>query len=425
MNNYKTSFLFIFIIISSFSCSVKKQKQIVKNNNLEDVLPKEIISDKKKETENFVLKEIVQIKTAAEQSELYLPLIKDKRIALVVNQTSLIQDTHLVDFLLENNVNIVKIFAPEHGFRGNVDRGEHFNNKIDKKTGLPIIAMYGKNRKPKVEQLTNIDIVIFDIQDVGVRFYTYISSMHYVMEACAEANKKVIILDRPNPLGDYVDGPVLKPKFKSFVGMHQIPVVHGLTIGELAIMINEEGWLKNKVKCDLEVIKALNYNHTKSWSLNVKPSPNLPNDISIRLYPSLCFFEATNVSIGRGTRFPFQVIGYPNKNFGTFSFMPKDIEGMQMNPLHENKVCYGINLQEYDSETYFTLKYIIDFAGKFKNKDDFLTKRNWFNLLAGNDILAKQIISGMNEDAIKKTWKKDLEEYKKLRKKYLLYRDFE
>jgi len=407
----------------NFSCSVKNQKSIVRNDIIEDVLPKKIISDKKKETKNFILKETQQIKTAAEQYELYLPLIKEKRVALVVNQTSLIQGTHIVDFLLENNINIIKIFAPEHGFRGDIERGEHFNNKIDKKTGLPIIAMYGKNRKPKQEQLKDIDIVIFDIQDVGVRFYTYISSMHYVMEACAEANKKVIILDRPNPLGDYVDGPVLKTKFKSFVGMHKIPIVHGLTVGELAIMINEEGWLKNSIKCDLEVVKMQNYNHSMHYSLSTKPSPNLPNDIAIRLYPSLCFFEATNISIGRGTEFPFQVIGFPNKSFGNFTFIPRDIPGTQMNPIHENKICYGIDLQEVEN-SYFTLKYIIDFVSKFKNKNDLITKRKWFNLLAGNDELAEQIISGMNENQIRKSWQKDLDKYKLLRKKYLLYIDY-
>ncbi|NPA45424.1 MAG: DUF1343 domain-containing protein [Chlorobi bacterium] len=396
--------LAIIIFVSLFACSSKKQENIVSKEQIKDTT----------------------IKVAAERSELYLPLLKDKKVALVVNQTSTVKNKHLVDFLLENNINVIKIFAPEHGFRGNIDRGEHFSNNVDKKTGLPIIAMYGKNRKPKAEQLKDIGIIIFDIQDVGVRFYTYISSMHYVMEACAENNKKLIILDRPNPLGDYVDGPVLQAKFKSFVGMHQIPVVHGLTVGELAIMINEEGWLKNSIKCDLEIIKIKNYNHSKHWSLPIKPSPNLPNDVAIRLYPSLCFFEATNISIGRGTKFPFQVIGYPDKKFGNFTFTPKDIPGMQINPLHENKICYGINLQNTNPDTtFFTLKYIIDFASKYNNKNEFISKRNWFNLLAGNDILAKQIISGMNEKEIRQTWKNDLDKYKLLRKKYLLYTDFE
>ena len=358
MRFFKTKLLFIFIVVFFFSCSHKHEKYIIVKKDIEEHLPKEIKNDTTKKKADFL--EIKRIIVGAERSELYLPFLKDKRIALVVNQTSMVDTMHLVDFLLSKNINVKKIFAPEHGFRGNIDRGKHFNNNIDKKTGLPIIAMYGKNRKPKAEQLKDIDVVVFDIQDVGVRFFTYISSMHYVMEACAENNKKVIILDRPNPLGDYVDGPVLKPKFKSFVGMHQIPVVHGLTIGELALMINEEGWLKNGVKCDLEIIKMQNYNHSIHYYLPIKPSPNLPNDISIRLYPSLCFFEATNVSIGRGTKFPFQVIGYPNKKFGNFTFTPKDIPGMQINPLHENEVCYGINLQNSNPDTiYFSLKYII------------------------------------------------------------------
>jgi len=423
MHDIRILFLISSLFIFIYSCSPKKKEYIIIKNDFEENLPKKIKVPQKKTP---VIFEIKEIKVAAERSDFYLSLLKEKKVALVVNQSSTVKDKHLVDFLLENKINVVKIFAPEHGFRGNIDRGKHFNNKIDKKTDLSIIAMYGKNRKPKAEQLKGVDIVIFDIQDVGVRFYTYISSMHYVMEACAENNKKVIIFDRPNPLGDYVDGPVLKPKFKSFVGMHQIPVVHGLTVGELAMMINEEGWLKNGIKCDLEVIKMQNYNHSKHWSLNIKPSPNLPNDVSIRLYPSLCFFEATNVSIGRGTLFPFQVIGYPNKNFGNFTFTPKDIPEMQINPLHENITCYGINLQKTNPDTtFFTLKYIIDFASKFKNKNEFITKINWFNLLAGNNVLAKQIISGMSEKEIRETWQKDLDKYKLLRKKYLLYTDFE
>ncbi len=420
LQSFKIIILFVLLLSS---CSHKKTKYIVPKKVFNDSIVKVINSDTIKK--NYIFEE-KKIEVAAERADFYLPIIKNKRIGLVVNQTSVVNNIHLVDFLLNKNINIVKIFAPEHGFRGNIDRGKHFNNNIDKETGLPIIAMYGKNRKPKAEQLKDIDIIIFDIQDVGVRFYTYISSMHNVMEACAENNKKIIIFDRPNPLGNYVDGPVLKPKFKSFVGMHQIPVVHGLTIGELAIMINEEGWLKGGIKCDLEVIKVKNYSHSQTWSLPIKPSPNLPNDVAIRLYPSLCFFEATNVSIGRGTLFPFQVIGYPNKNFGNFTFTPKDIPGMQINPLHENITCYGINLQETNPDTtFFTLKYIIDFASKFKNKNEFITKRNWFNLLAGNNVLAKQIISGMSEKEIRETWQKDLDKYKLLRKKYLLYTDFE
>ncbi len=411
----------LFIIIFFVTCSPKTNKHVFVKNELHEILP-ELNPNKTVLPINII--ETETIIPGAERLQEYLQFINGKRVALVVNQTGLVKDVHLVDFLINHDINIVKIFAPEHGFRGNIDRGKHFETDIDEKTGIPIVAMYGKNRKPKAEELKDVDVVIFDIQDVGVRFYTYISSMHYVMEACAENDKKMIVLDRPNPLGDYVDGPVLDLKYQSFVGMHQIPIVHGLTIGELAMMINGEGWLENGIKCDLEVIKAENYNHNKQWSLSVKPSPNLPNDLSIRLYPSLCFFEATNVSIGRGTSFPFQVIGYPEKVFGDFTFVPKDIPGMQMNPVQENIICYGIDLRDETEETYFTLKYIIDFAFKFKAKEELITKKSWFNLLAGNSKLAEQIISGMSEEEIKETWKKDLEAYKILRKQYLLYVDF-
>ncbi|MCF6366445.1 MAG: DUF1343 domain-containing protein [Bacteroidales bacterium] len=419
--NIRLSVILIVIILFT-SCSPKATEHIFVKNEFNEILPE--ISDIEKRTP-LVISDTETILTGAECTDKYIHLLKDKRVGLVVNQSALVNNIHLVDFLLMQDINIVKIFAPEHGFRGNIDRGKHFNSNIDEKTGLPIIAMYGKNRKPKKEQLADLDVVMFDIQDVGVRFYTYISSMHYMMEVCAENNKKFIVLDRPNPLGDYVDGPVLKLKYKSFVGMHQIPVVHGLTVGELAMMINGEGWLKNGIICDLEVVKVKNYDHSKSWSLPVKPSPNLPNDLSVRLYPSLCFFEATDVSIGRGTSFPFQVIGYPDKSFGSFTFVPEDITGMQMNPIQENKICYGIDLRKEEMNNYFTLKYIIDFADKFKNKDEFITKKNWFNLLAGNGELAEQIIEGMTEEQIRETWQKDLDNYKKLRKKYLLYVDFQ
>jgi uncharacterized protein YbbC (DUF1343 family) len=246
-----------------------------------------------------------------------------------------------------------------------------------------------------------------------------------MMEACAETGTEFIVLDRPNPLGDYVDGPVLKEEFRSFVGMHSIPIVHGLTVGELAMMINGEKWLKDSLKCDLIVIKAKNYTHADTRSLKVKPSPNLPNDLSIRLYPSLCFFEATELSIGRGTEFPFQVIGYPDSTFGDFMFIPEDVPGMQTDPVQEGKKCYGIDLRNENSDVKFTLHYLIDFAEKFTTRSDMITNRNWFNLLAGNSELAEQIISGMSETEIRSGWENDLKEYKKMRKKYLLYLDFE
>lgn len=358
----------------------------------------------------------------AERLDLYLDSLKGKRIALVVNQTSMVGETHLVDTLLSLGIDIKKIFAPEHGFRGNIDRGKHVNSEIDEKTGLPIVAIFGSNRRPTKAKMQDVDLVIFDIQDVGARFYTYISSMHEVMEACVTSQKKFMVLDRPNPTGDYVAGPIRETAFKSFVGMHPIPIVHGLTVGELAKMINGEGWLTNGKKCDLTVVPVKNYDHTMLYSLPVKPSPNLPNDVSIRLYPSLCFFEGTNFSIGRGTEFPFQTVGYPDQKFGTFTFTPQDIEGVQTNPLQEGKLCYGIDLRnEPLEETKFTLKYLIDFYQKSEMGDEFFARSDFFNLLAGNATLQEQIKQGLSEAEITATWQADLNEYKKMREKYLLY----
>jgi len=383
-------------------------------------------SDGKEEITGQIEK-LKPIITGAEQTAKYLKLFENKRVGMVVNQSSLIGDKHLVDFLLDKKVDVKKIFAPEHGFRGSEDAGTHINSEIDEKTGVFVVSIYGKNRRPTDEQLKDIDIVLFDIQDAGARFFTYISSMHEVMEACAKNNKPFVVFDRPNPLGDYVDGPIRRDGFESFVGMHPIPIVHGLTVGELAKMINGENWLEGGAQCNLTVIKMGNYNHSMHYSLPIKPSPNLPTDLSIRIYPSLCFFEATKVSIGRGTLFPFQVIGYPDSTFGDSLFIPVDIKGMKTNPLHEGKVCYGIDLRnENPDETRFSLKYIIDFAEKMKAKGDILiTNERWFNLLAGNDVLLKQIKKGLSEKEIKKSWEKELTEYKKMRKKYLLYNNFE
>jgi uncharacterized protein YbbC (DUF1343 family) len=361
--------------------------------------------------------------TGADQPELYLPYLENKAVALVVNQTSITGNQHLVDYLLSQGVKVKKVFAPEHGFRGDADAGETVKSSVDSKTGLPLVSLYGANKKPTSEQLADVDVVIFDIQDVGARFYTYISTLHYVMEAGAENNTAVLVLDRPNPNGHYIDGPVLKEKFKSFVGMHPIPVVHGLTVGELALMINGEKWLKNGLECELEVIKVKNYDHKTAYSLPVKPSPNLPNDLSINLYPSLCFFEGTPISMGRGTEFPFQVIGYPDQRFGTFTFTPRSIPGMAKNPPFEGKICYGIDFRKTGPIEGLSLKYIIDFYQKSDFKDKYFI--NFFNTLAGTDELKKQIESGMSEEAIKSSWQKDLNAYKKTRKKYLLYPDFE
>lgn len=363
------------------------------------------------------------IKVGADRFEKLLPLINNKRVALVVNHTSCRSNgTHLLDALISEGVNVAKIFAPEHGFRGNADAGERIVNGKDPKTGLPVISLYGRTKKPTSEMLQDVDVVIFDIQDVGARFYTYISTMHYVMEACAENSKLLIVLDRPNP-HDYIDGPVLKPAYKSFVGMHPIPVLHGLTIGELAGMINGEGWLSGAKKCELTVIKTEGWKHRDKYSLPIKPSPNLPNDQSISLYASLCFFEATNVSVGRGTYYPFQVIGYPDSRFGSFSFTPVSLDGFDKNPLQKDKLCYGIDLRNAKLDQGLTLKYLIQFYKKSGLGAKFFKSPKFMNMLAGSDQLQRQIVSGMSESAIRKTWTGDLMLYKNKRKKYLLYQD--
>ncbi|WP_137402756.1 exo-beta-N-acetylmuramidase NamZ family protein [Echinicola rosea] len=366
---------------------------------------------------------LAPILPGADQPEKYLPLLKGKKVGLVANQTSILtqkDNQHLVDFLLENDITVQKIFVPEHGFRGNADAGEVIKNDTDKETGIPLVSLYGSNKKPSEEALMDIDILIFDFQDVGLRFYTYISTMHYVMEACAEQGKAMIILDRPNPNGDYIDGPVLDPSYKSFVGMHPIPVVHGLTMGELAQMINGEGWLKNQVKADITVIPVANWDHGQHYSLPVKPSPNLPNDVSIRLYPSLCFFEGTDISVGRGTYFPFQVYGAPDPKYGAFTFTPESINGMSKHPPHEGKTCYGTDLRETPLSHQFTLKYLLEMYQKSGGGQQFFN--NFFDKLAGSDQLRKDILAGKSEKEIKAGWKNKLDAYETMRKQYLLYK---
>lgn len=363
----------------------------------------------------------------AERFDKLKTLLEDKRIGLVVNQTSILNNeiqTHLLDALVENGFQVKVVFAPEHGFRGIADAGEIVKDSKDIKTGIPIVSIYGKQKAPTAEQMADIDAVVFDIQDVGARFYTYISTMHYVMEACAENDKELIVLDRPNP-NDYIDGPIRQPGFRSFVGVDPIPLLHGLTVGELASMINGEGWLKTgENSCKLEVVTMLNWKHGDPYWLPVKPSPNLPNDQAVRLYPSLCFFEATSFSVGRGTYHPFQVIGYPDKKFGDFSFTPTSLPGFDTNPIQKDKVCYGINLQEYPFEGGLTLKFVLYFYDKCgKNASFFFSRAKWFDLLAGTDQLRKQIIAGMDEEEIRETWKEDLDNYKEMRKKYLLYEE--
>jgi uncharacterized protein YbbC (DUF1343 family) len=361
------------------------------------------------------------LKTGAEQTNLYVSDLKGKTIALVVNHTSTIGKTHLADSLLSLGIKIKTIFAPEHGFRGTADAGEHVANGIDKKTGLPIVSLYGSNKKPSAAQLEGIDVVIFDIQDVGARFYTYTSTMHYVMEACAEQSKKLLILDRPNPNGHYVDGQVLDKKFASFVGLNPVPVVHGCTVGELAQMINGEGWLAGNKKCNLQIIKCSGYKHSTAYNPPIATSPNLPNLQSMLLYPSICFFEGTDVSVGRGTDKQFQVIGSPNPKNGNFTFTPEDKSGAK-NPPQKGKLCYGEDLSKIDARKQeFTLKYIIDYYQKSDNKAKFFSSPSFFDKLAGSDSLRKQIIAGLSEMQIRASWKTDLDKYKTIRKKYLLY----
>lgn len=358
----------------------------------------------------------------------YLPLLKNRKVAIVGNHTSLIQGKHLVDTLLSLKVDVKKIFCPEHGFRGNVEAGKYIQNQIDEKTGLPLISIYGKNKKPSAESLKNIDYVLFDIQDVGVRFYTYISTMHYVMEACAENNVSIIVLDRPNPNGFYVDGPMLDTSCRSFVGLHPVPLVHGMTIGEYALMINGEHWLNNGVQCQLTVIKCRGYNHSLTYEPPVKPSPNLPNLQSILLYPSLGFFEGTDVSVGRGTDYPFQIFGYPKFPFKHFHFTPTEKAGASINPPHKDEVCYGMDLRDY-SVNYFmeerkvNIDWLIFAYNTYSGDEQFFN--NFFQNLAGTPKLRLLIEMGLTSVQIRETWKSDIDEFMRIREKYLLYDDFE
>ncbi len=364
-----------------------------------------------------------KIIVGAEQLDLLLPKLKNQRVALMVNHTATIGKTHLVDSLQKRGVDIKKIFAVEHGFRGNADAGEKIIDGLDTKTGLTVVSLYGiakKDKKPSAQQLAEVDVVIFDIQDVGVRFFTYISSLHYLMEACAEQNKKLIILDRPNPNGSYVDGPVLLDStLKSFVGMHPIPIVHGLTVGELAQMINGEGWLEEKKKCALEIIAMKNYTHQIFYSLPIKPSPNLPNDQAIALYPSTCLFEGTVLSVGRGTQHPFEYIGHPDLKNQPFQFTPISIDGMAKKPPHENKLCYGLDLSKEKTAKEISLKHLIQLYHQFPDKEKFFI--TYFDKLAGTKLLKEQIKKGMTEKQIKATWKPELEKFKKMRGRYLIY----
>lgn len=367
------------------------------------------------------------IRTGAMRTERYLHLLDGKRVGVVANQTSLVNRTHLVDTLLSLKVDIKMIFSPEHGFRGTGEAGEHMKSYRDRKTGVEVVSLYGESKKPKKEYMENIDIILFDIQDVGVRFYTYTSTMHYVMESCAENNIQFMVLDRPNPNGFYVDGPVLEMKYFSFVGMHPVPLVHGMTIGEYAKMINEEGWLKNSVKCSLTVIPCENYTHKTFYDLPVKPSPNLPNSTAVYLYPVLGLFEGTVISIGRGTEFPFQVIGHPNLINSDFYFVPKSIAGASKNPPFKGKKCFGYDLRKSGADYFIAnrklnIELILNTYKNLKDRSKFFS--GFFSKLAGNATLRKQIEAGVIEQDIRKSWEPALSEFRKKRMKYLLYEDF-
>ena len=363
--------------------------------------------------------------TGSQQLPLLRQIVKGRRLALVANQTSLVGKTHLLDTLCATGMRPQVLFAPEHGFRGQSDAGETIRNGRDTRTGVPILSLYGKNKKPTAQQLSNIDVVIFDIQDVGARFYTYISTLFYVMQACAENHKGVIILDRPNPC-DYIDGPIRQPGYKSFVGMLPIPVLHGCTMGELARMINGEGWLGNNLHCQYTVIPIKGWQHGQAYSLPVKPSPNLPNDQSIALYASLCLFEATSVSVGRGTYFPFQVFGSPELSASDypFTFTPKALPGFDKNPLHKGQLCHGLDLRQEQVPQGLSLKYILQAYSTFKQQNkvsQFLTRPKWFDLLMGTDQVRKDLLKGKTETEIRSAWQEELKQYKEMRKKYILY----
>jgi uncharacterized protein YbbC (DUF1343 family) len=420
-NVFKNTVLFFGIVMISCAFKGKDEKSVSDNNEM----LRQAQHDITESNGNGII-------AGANQTEAYLPLLKGKRVGIVANQTTVIfkqpkaksqkpNYTHLVDSLLGLKVNITKVFVPEHGFRGTADAGEVVKDGIDTKTGLPIVSLYGSNKKPSVEQLKGLDIVVFDIQDVGARFYTYISSLHYVMEACAENNIPVLILDRPNPNGHYIDGPILEMEHKSFVGMHPIPVVHGMTIGEYATMINGEKWLAKGVQCELKIIPIKNYNHSLSYSLPIKPSPNLPNDKAINLYPSLCFFEGTNVNAGRGTETQFQVFGSPflSPSAYQFKYTPKPNEGAK-HPKHENKLCYGENLTKAKNLDTINLNWLITAYNNTQNKTEFFN--NFFTKLAGTKKLQQQIENGLIEAQIKATWQEGLETFKKTRTNYLIYK---
>jgi len=423
--------IIIVLVLVLISCGSKSKEDSAKNNEIQNAIQDDNLS---KLDDNIIV--------GANRTDIYLPLLRGKRVGVIANQTSVIDVSrkssglsnkevsgieitsfnyiHIVDSLLKLDIDIKKVFAPEHGFRGKADAGEIVKDGIDTKTNLPIVSLYGKNKKLSIEKLADLDIIVFDIQDVGARFYTYISTLHYVMEACAETNIPVLIFDRPNPNGRYIDGPILESEYQSFVGMHPIPVAHGLTIGEYAKMINGEGWLNKNISCDITVIEMQNYTHNKAYHLPIKPSPNLPNDQSINLYPSLCFFEGTNVNAGRGTSKQFQIYGSPylDKTVYDFKYIPMPNEGSKY-PKHDGVLCYGEDLSKAEQLNQLDLSYLIRAYQNSIDKNVFFN--DYFTTLAGTKTLQQQIKSGLSEEEIRKTWSKGLSTFKATREKYLIY----
>ncbi len=413
----KISTLFLLIsLLTNMHCSGQKSSNKVKENSDKTNTPTAQSS----------------IVTGAEQTDLYIDRLRDKKIAILANPTSVIKAKHLVDSLRTIGINIVKVFGPEHGFRGNASAGIKVNDEKDEATGIKIISLYGKKRKPSKEDLSDVDLILFDIQDVGCRFYTYINVLRDIMEAAAENNKKVIILDRPNPNGYLVDGPVLDMSLKSGIGQFPIPIAHGMTIGEFAQMINGEKWLPNGMKCDIEIIKLKNYNHDMEYILPIKPSPNLNTQQSIMLYPSTCLFEGTNINLGRGTIQPFTILGAPKlKSKYKFNYMPKSIKGMAETPLHLNKDCYGLDLSKYDVSSLkkskkINISWMKELYKAYPNKEEFFDKSlsnqiGDIDKLSGTKLFKEQIKNNVSENDIRKSWQPALNQYKEMRKKYLLY----
>lgn len=398
------------IVLTVFACGNSAEKKEITNEDSAEIHQAPEIKEE-------------PIITGAERFDFYSKYLINRNVGIVANQTSFLNKDkqHVVDFLLSKKITISKVYAPEHGFRGTADAGEHVKDGVDSKTGIPIISLYGNNKKPTQKQLENIDIMIFDIQDVGARFYTYISTLHYVMEACAEAGIPVMILDRPNPNGHYIDGPILEKEHKSFVGMHPIPVVHGMTIAEYAQMINGEKWLENNLSCELILVEMENYNHQKPYSLPIKPSPNLPNDQSINLYPSLCFFEGTPINAGRGTNMQFQVFGSPvlSKEKFSFSYKPESNEGAK-NPKFKGELCFGKDLRNYPQLNQINLEWLIESYEAYGKPKDFFT--SFFTLLAGTKKLQHQIEAGKSAEEIRNSWKDGLSKFEKTRANYLIYK---